>query len=70
MGVVKGNVVVSLLQKEAGINTVIYADRQNALFALLSGEVNAIVYPLHVMRYITTTRLTQQGMLCQGELLH
>lgn len=49
VGVVKGNVAVSLLQKEAGIHTVIYADPQNALFALLSGEVNAIVYPQHVM---------------------
>jgi len=49
VGVVKGNVAVSLMQKETGIETVVYTDPQNALFALLSGEVNAIVYPQHVM---------------------
>jgi len=55
VGVVQGNVAVSLLQKEAGIDAVIYKDPQNALFALLSGEVNAIVYPQHVMLDIAKT---------------
>lgn len=46
---VRANVAVKLLAEDSDIGTNVYDDPERALFALLSGEVDAMVYPAPVV---------------------
>lgn len=67
IGVVKGNIAVAYFEKQKDIHPIIYSHAQNALFGLLSGEVNAIVYPQQVMRDIARAISIEDRILSVGE---
>lgn len=49
VAVVKTNAAIRLLKNTPGVNLVVFEKIENALFALLAGEVDAIVYPEPVL---------------------
>jgi len=67
VAVVRFNVAVALMQKRKDVETLVFETVNDALFALLSSEVDAIVYPLPVIKkIIETTGLEESISVAEG----